>query len=56
MLRSAFPDATPDQVTAALKASPTLVTDPKNGLSFPRLDCAHAMLVMDGSLLVDDFE
>jgi hypothetical protein len=21
-----------------------------------RLDCAHAMLVMDGSLLVDDFE
>ena len=31
---------TPDAVEARLKASGVRVTDPKNGLSFPRLDCA----------------
>jgi len=56
VLRSAFPDATPEQVTAALKASHTLVSDPKNGLTFPRLDCADAMLQLDGTLMDDSFE
>ena len=56
MLRSAFPAATPEQIAEALKASPTLVTDPKNGLSFPRLDCANAMLRLDGELFVDSYE
>jgi len=56
VLRSAFPDATPDQVAAALAASPTRITDPKNGLSFPRLDCADALLRLDGAILIDSYE
>jgi subtilisin family serine protease len=56
VLRSAFPDATTDEITAALKASPTRITDPKNGLSFARLDCANAMLRLDGVLFADNFE
>jgi subtilisin family serine protease len=41
-LRAEFPNATVAQVRAALVASPTRVTDAKNGVSFPRLDCADA--------------
>ncbi len=31
--------STPDQIESLLKASTVQVTDPKNGLSFPRIDC-----------------
>jgi subtilisin family serine protease len=41
-IRGASPSLTPAQVKAMLIASPTQVIDAKNGLSFPRLDCAHA--------------
>jgi hypothetical protein len=40
--------ATPEQIEAALKASPTRVTDSKNGLQFPRLDCEAAALLLAG--------
>lgn len=33
---------TPDAIEARLETSPAQVTDPKNGLTFPRLDCAPA--------------
>ncbi len=42
---------TPDQIEAHLEASPVRVVDPKNGLSFPRLDCSPRLpagLVVDG--------
>jgi hypothetical protein len=39
----AYPGTTPDKLEAALKQSPTWVTDPKDGLSFPRLDCQAAL-------------
>jgi len=42
-LRAWYPAATIDQVRTALKASPVTVTDPKNNLSFPALDCLDAM-------------
>jgi len=34
---------TPAQLAGALAASPVTVVDPKNGLSFPRLDCAASL-------------
>jgi subtilisin family serine protease len=37
------PSLTPAQIEAALKASPTSVTDATNGLSFPRVDCFDAL-------------
>jgi subtilisin family serine protease len=37
------PGLTPPQLELALKSSPTVLTDPKNGLSFPRLDCLDAL-------------
>jgi subtilisin family serine protease len=39
------PSFTPDEIESLLEASPTLVTDATNGLSFPRLDCAHALAI-----------
>jgi subtilisin family serine protease len=39
----AYPGTSADRLEAALKQSPTWVTDPKNGLSFPRLDCQAAL-------------
>lgn len=42
-LMQAVPDATPDQVVAALRLAPERVIDPKNGRSFPRLDCRAAI-------------
>lgn len=41
------PNLTRERVGAALRASPTRVTDPKNGLSFPRLDCESALIEID---------
>jgi hypothetical protein len=46
-LLEAHPTATPDEIEAALKAAPTQITDAKNGLSFPRLDCADALAHLD---------
>ena len=34
---------TPDQIETALESSSTAVTDAKNGLSFPRVDCVEAL-------------
>jgi len=42
-LLQAVPAATPDALEAALETSPTHVTDARNGLSFPRLDCLAAL-------------
>lgn len=39
--KSALPDASPNEIVARLRAGP-LVTDPRNGLRFPRLDLAPA--------------
>jgi len=41
------PSLTPAQVKAALVASDVYVTDPKNGLSFPRLNCEKALIDLD---------
>ncbi|MEO2136912.1 MAG: S8 family serine peptidase, partial [bacterium] len=45
-LMQAAPAATPAEVEAALEASPVSVTDATNGLSFPRVDCDHALSVV----------
>src|SRR5436305_12080710 len=44
-LLQAYPGTAADALEAALKTSPARVTDPKNGLSFPRLDCQMALSV-----------
>lgn len=46
-LKQFMPSLTPAQIRAALVASPTHVVDPKNGQSFPRLDCADALIRVD---------
>jgi subtilisin family serine protease len=62
LLKQKHPAATPESIELALSTSPTWVTDPKNGLSFPRLDCAAALAALppcddgednDGDGLVD---
>lgn len=49
-LLQAYPGTSPDVLEAALKQSPTRVTDPKSGLSFPRLDCQTALNVLGAPL------
>ena len=39
------PGTTPAEMETALKSSLVLVTDPTNGLSFPRLDCESARML-----------
>jgi subtilisin family serine protease len=46
LLMEADPTLTPDEVEFALTSSSTRVTDPKNGLSFPRLDCEEALEIL----------
>jgi subtilisin family serine protease len=46
-LKQVKPTLTPSEARAALVASPTRVVDPKNGMSFPRLDCADALIRID---------
>jgi subtilisin family serine protease len=43
VLFDAVPGMSPSQLEAAIEASLIQVTDPKNGLTFPRLDCARAL-------------
>jgi len=40
---------TPAQIEAALKTSPTQITDARNGLVFPRLDCGAALASLNTS-------
>lgn len=54
-IRARVPGATPAQIEAALKASPARVTDSKNGLQFPRLDCEDAASRV-GTLFANGFE
>jgi subtilisin family serine protease len=54
-IRARVPGATPAQIEAALKASPARVTDSKNGLQFPRLDCEDAASRV-GRLFANGFE
>jgi hypothetical protein len=46
VLLSAVPGTSADDLTDALRTSPTLVTDATNGLSYPRLDCLSALHVL----------
>lgn len=46
LLAQKSPSVTPLSVEAALRSSPSRVVDPKNGLSFPRLDCAAALAAL----------
>lgn len=50
LLADAGTDTTPDEVEESLKTSPTQAGDPKNGLTFPRLDCysAKQLLSLEG--------
>lgn len=43
VLLEANPSSSPDQIATAMLASSTRLTDPKNGLEFPRLDCLAAL-------------
>lgn len=43
LLFQAKPGLTPDQVLNALKATGAVVSDPRNGLSFPRIDLLAAL-------------
>lgn len=51
LLRAAHPTATSAQIRNALTSAPTAVVDPKNGRSFPLLDCADALEKLE--LVVD---
>ena len=42
VLMGGHPDATPDEIAAALTSSDVSVVDATNGLAFPRLDCLMA--------------
>lgn len=55
-LRARVPTATAAEVEAALEASPTRVTDPKNGLNFPRLDCLDALARLTPVVFRNGFE
>ncbi len=55
-LRARVPNATAAEVEAALEASPTRVTDPKNGLNFPRLDCLDALARLAPVIFRNGFE
>ncbi|MEB2346168.1 MAG: S8/S53 family peptidase [Deltaproteobacteria bacterium] len=46
VLREAKPDATADQLRAALTTSPTVVTDGVTGRRWPRLDCEAALVAL----------
>jgi len=45
-LLQADPGLPPAELEQTLKVSTTLVTDPKNGLSFPRIDCEQSLAAL----------
>lgn len=55
-IAAAVPAASPAIIAAALRNSPTSIVDAKNGLTFPRLDCASAALQLTADLFADGFE
>jgi subtilisin family serine protease len=52
-LYQAVPTLTPDTLEADLKATGHPVTDPKNGLTFPRIDCLAALQRLQGCVDLD---
>jgi cysteine-rich repeat protein len=52
VLREAQPELTSDEIEAKLKESPVHVTDPKSGLTFPRLDCSLSANPLPASQLL----
>jgi subtilisin family serine protease len=55
LLIAQYPEASLSEIEAALEASPNRITDPKNNLEFPRLNCAAALSQFP-NLFVDGFE
>lgn len=55
-IAAAIPSASPADIVAALRNSPTSIVDAKNGLTFPRLDCASAALQLTSGVFSDGFE
>ena len=55
-IAAAVPSASPATIEAALRNSPTTIVDAKNGLDFPRLDCASAALQLIVGVFEDGFE
>jgi subtilisin family serine protease len=49
LLRQADQSASPSVITAALRASPTWLTDARNGIDYPRLDCGAALGALTGA-------
>jgi subtilisin family serine protease len=49
LLRQAQPSASPTEVTLALRTSATWLTDTRNGVDYPRLDCAAALDALNGT-------
>lgn len=55
LIRSQNPTLSVSEVEQSLLNTPTQVTDPKNNLDFPRLDCAYALSSID-KVFEDGFE
>jgi cysteine-rich repeat protein len=53
-LLQADPSWTPDEIESALKLTGVPVTDPKNGLTFPRIDCLQALGLLESMGLCGD--
>jgi MYXO-CTERM domain-containing protein len=47
-LREAAPDRDADELEALLEATGRILTDPKNGTRYPRIDCASALSTLIG--------
>lgn len=45
-LKQSSPNATMDQIEAALEAAPTTVSSPRNGINYPFLDCVAALQLL----------
>lgn len=56
LLAEAVPEASPDQIEAALKASPTRLSRPTPQQDYPRLDCADALARLDVRVFANGFE
>ncbi|MBE5317256.1 MAG: S8 family serine peptidase [Xanthomonadales bacterium] len=56
LLKQAVPEATPDAIEAALEASTVRLLRPPMTQSYPRLDCAAALLQLTPELFSNGFE